>query len=131
MKKVMLILILINLSGFLTSCAAMNSNFDCPNKAGVMCKSVDQINSMVDTGQIQGRTQQVAQSCQQLNSEFQPYTTSTRCCPNVPLRCGETVQRIWIAPYEDTENNYHQDNLIYTVIKDGHWIGLPVKSNIS
>ena len=117
------------MSGFLTACS-MNSSFDCPNKAGVMCKSVDQINGMVDTGQIQGRTQQVSQSSTQSNGEFQPYAISTGYYPGAPLRYGETVQRIWVAPYEDTESNYHQDNVIYTIVKDGHWIGSPVKPEV-
>ncbi len=128
MKKIVITFILFNLSGFLTACSSMNSNFDCPNKAGVMCKSVDQINGMVDTGQIQGRTQQGAQTPCCSNKEFQPYTITTGYYSGAPLRYGETVQRIWVAPFEDTENNYHQDNVIYTIVKDGHWIGSPVKS---
>jgi type IV conjugative transfer system lipoprotein TraV len=48
-----------------------------------------------------------------------------------PFRYGETVQRIWVAPYTDTENNYHQDSFMYVIIKDGHWVGTPVKSLVA
>ena len=48
--------------------------------------------------------------------------------PGQPVRYGETVQRIWIAPYEDTEGNYHQDSFMYSVMKGGHWKGNPVKN---
>lgn len=110
----------------LTACSSMNSSFDCPNSAGVMCKSVDQINGMVDSGQISGRTQTVSDNVS-LQSEFQPYSVTSGFYPGAPLRYGETVQRIWIAPFEDTEKNYHQDSYLYAIIKDGHWIGAPVK----
>lgn len=106
----------------------MNSSFDCPNRAGVMCKSVDQINGMVDSGQISGRMQSSADSSSSSNSEFQPYSVTSGFYPGAPLRYGETVQRIWIAPFEDTDKNYHQDSYMYAIIKDGHWIGAPVRA---
>jgi hypothetical protein len=126
MKKIMQIIILAGIANCLEACSSMNSGFDCPNKAGVMCKSVDQINGMVDTGQIQVPSKQ-GSTLQKEDSEFQPYADSAVYYPGAPLRYGETVQRIWFAPYEDTENNYHQDNVIYTIVKDGYWIGTPPK----
>lgn len=125
MSKIILMCFVL-MTGFLTACSSMNSGFDCPNKAGVMCKSIDEIDGMVDSGQLQGRHQQVTQ-LEQSNTEFQPYAITTGYYPGAPLRYGETVQRIWIAPFEDTEHNYHQDGLMYAIVKDGHWIGSPVK----
>jgi len=128
MKIIKLVFIII-ISISLVSCASLNSSFDCPNCAGVMCKSIDQINGMVDSGQIRGRTQ--TPCCQaSSDTEFQPYAVTSGFYPGSPLRYGETVQRIWIAPFEDTEKNYHQDSYMYAIIKDGHWIGSPVKTNV-
>ena len=112
--------------GILTGCTTMNSSFDCPNKAGVQCKSLDQINGMVDNGQIQGRTQSAPHLSGMSEAEFQPYPMTASYYPGKPLRYGESVQRIWVAPFEDTEGNYHQDNFIYTIAKGGHWIGSAV-----
>ena len=57
MKRLMMVaLVILQLSG-LTACTTMNSSFDCPNKAGVSCKSLDQINGMVDSGQVRGGSQ--------------------------------------------------------------------------
>lgn len=129
--KIRIHVLLIILAFFLTSCSSMNSSFDCPNCAGVMCKSIDQINGMVDSGQIRGRTQtpnENISSNSSPNTEFQPYSVTSGFYPGAPLRYGETVQRIWIAPFEDTEKNYHQDSYMYAIIKDGHWIGQPVKT---
>lgn len=119
---------------YLSACTT-NSSFDCPNKAGVSCRSLDQINAMVDKGEIHGRMQEDSSDLaltrinQSANSdEFQSFPSSSNFIPGQPIRYGETVQRIWIAPYEDIEGNYHQDSLIYAVMKDGHWIGRPVKT---
>ncbi len=131
MKRfVIAILILVSI-GFLSACTT-NSSFDCPNKAGVSCKSLDQINHMVDSGQIRGRTQMEESDFTKVslvdNTEFQSFPSQSTFIPGQPIRYGETVQRIWIAPYEDTEGNYHEDSLVYTIMKGGHWIGEPVKT---
>lgn len=116
----------------LTACTTMNSRFDCPNQAGVSCKSLDQINNMVDSGQIRGRTQ--ISSChspkQEISTidEFQSFSITNNFSNNVPIRHSETVQRIWIAPYEDTEGNYHQESFMYSIMKDSHWSGKPIKT---
>lgn len=112
----------------LSACSTMNSSFDCPNKAGVNCKSLDQINGMVDTGQIRGQSDIGGSSLDVNSPVFEAFPVTTSYAPGQPLRYGETVQRIWVAPYEDSEGNYHQDNLVYAIVKGGHWIGKPVKS---
>lgn len=128
MKNYVSVVLLINVC-LLSACTTMNSNFDCPNKAGVNCKSLDQINAMVDSGQLRGRMQtSLVNDVGNITNEFQAFPVSATFVPGQPIRYGETVQRIWIAPYEDTEGLYHQDNLIYSVIKPGAWIGKPVKT---
>ena len=113
----------------LVACSSMNSGFDCPNKAGVNCKSLDEINRMVDSGQIREQSQSgVAPPTSTAATEFQPYPLMTELRGGIPLRYGETVQRLWIAPFEDTEGNYHDASLIYAVIKEGRWIGVPIKT---
>ncbi len=136
-KNKLTTIMLIMASFLLNACAS--SSFDCPNRAGVMCKSLDQVNDMVDDGEIRGRTQQVSQiktnektqnqnnSSSDSASDFEPYSIANGYYPGAPLRYGETVQRVWVAPYEDTENNYHDASLIYTIVKEGHWIGSPIK----
>lgn len=112
----------------LSACSSMNGSFDCPNKAGVNCKSLDQVNDMVDSGQLHGRSSFSSQDGSSSSStEFEAFPTATTYSPGSPLRYGETVQRIWVAPYEDTEGNYHQDSLMYAIVKRGHWIGAPLK----
>src|SRR3990167_11143602 len=93
--------LLITCISLLTGCGTMNSSFDCPNKAGVSCKSLDQVNGMVDSGEIRGQSQIGAVS-QYGQADFSPYPQSAGYFPGQPLRYGETVQRIWVTPYEDS-----------------------------
>lgn len=127
--KIRNFILIIIITSFLNACSSMNSDFDCPMCAGVMCKSIDQINGMVNNGQIRGHLQVSSSPNLSPNAEFQPYSVSSGFYPGAPLRYGETVQRIWVAPFEDTERNYHQDSYMYAIIKDGHWIGSPIKIN--
>jgi len=116
----------------LSGCAALNSDFQCPLKNGTQCKRVDQINQMVNRGQL-GHDSNLNNKDNNLyknteansyNNFSQPYPMKIK--PGNPLRYHETVMRIWVAPYEDTKGNYHQASFIDTVVKQGHWIGNPV-----
>lgn len=130
MKRVITIFWMTAIAMTISACSSMNGSFDCPNKAGVNCRSLDQVNDMVDSGQLHGRSSYSNQDEPSSNStEFEAFPSATTYTPGAPLRYGETVQRIWVAPYEDTEGNYHQDNLMYAIVKRGHWIGAPLKPN--
>lgn len=129
-KKIIITLpILILLSG----CAEMNSKFDCPMTPCVRCESLDQVNARVDRGEIGASTGTASTrhaidrnySCTQIYSIKQPCFVNASI--RKPLRYSETVQHIWIAPFEDTSGNYHQESNIYTIAKPGHWIASPVK----
>lgn len=112
------------------SCSEMNSQFDCPMKSGIHCESIDSVNSRIDRGEI-GHVGMISSSDNRLdqmpiykNSNIASSTTSFK---GDPLRYGETVQRVWVAPFEDRQGNYHQESNIFTVSKPGNWIGYPLK----
>jgi type IV conjugative transfer system lipoprotein TraV len=108
----------------LSGCANMNAKFDCPLKAGILCRSLDDVNRMVDRGELGNKmsmktdvpTLSNNSSYIQLNGE----SVSTTNIPSV-IRQHESVLRIWIAPYVATDNNYYQSTWVYTVIKAGTW----------
>jgi len=106
----------------LTGCSSMNSKFDCPNKPGVNCRSLDQVNNMVDRG-ILGRSS----SKERVVSKFYSIKSKTAFNNLVPtLRSDEQVIRVWIAPYQDTNNNYHNESTVYTVARKSNW-AVPVE----
>jgi len=102
----------------LSACTTMNDKFTCKTPDGVMCRSLDDVNGMVDRGELGSVPNKVTQN----NISFTPGFSHM---PRVgePLRYGETVMRVWIAPYEDKQGNYHEDSVFYMVIKPGHWTG--------
>jgi len=124
--------ILITMAVLLTGCGSMNSKLDCPRKGGVMCRSLDDVNRMVDNGEIDRINQANAAGTSADNKPVPtpevgntPYPIKD-LHPGSPVRYHETVMRIWVAPYEDNNGNYHQDSTLFTVIKPGHWMGKPV-----
>lgn len=112
----------------LSGCETTNSNFDCPMKPGIRCESLDQVNAHVDRGELGNeelnRTPIYITPIQEQQNH---HCTYANCLQRKPLRYDETVMRVWIAPYEDREGNYHNESEVYSVSKPGHWIGYPVK----
>lgn len=106
---------------FLSGCSSMNSSFDCQNKPGVTCRSLDQVNDMVDRGLI-GRERNIEKTksnpaylaIRELNKQ----NLSNRLNS---LRQGEQVVRVWIAPYQDVSSNYHNESTLYTVVRKNNW----------
>jgi|HubBroStandDraft_4_1064222.scaffolds.fasta_scaffold968479_2 conjugal transfer pilus assembly protein TraV len=99
----------------LTGCSSLNAQFDCPMRPGVHCESLDQVNSRVDRGEI-GQEKWIKGS-----------TSSWMTSASSSFRRHETVLPIWIAPFEDTDGNYHQASEVYTILKPGYWQGHPPK----
>ncbi len=45
-----------------------------------------------------------------------------------PVRYTETLQKIYIFPYEDTQGNYYDTSIMYSVLDKSHWIGYPTQA---
>lgn len=129
---------------FLSACSSLNSEFECQMKPGIRCESLDQISTRVNRGEINKYSSLTSSCCGSSpakDSSCTNYSNSRSTLSNVslykswaynsslhePLRYGETVQHVWVAPFEDTAGNYHQESDIYTIVKPGHWIGNPPK----
>jgi len=106
---------------FLSGCAGLSHNFDCPMKSGIRCESLDQVNAQIDHGEIGNDNLSSQRKFKEVSQK------SMYSIKGEPLRYGENVQRIWIAPFEDTAGNYHQASEVFVVTKPGHWIGNPPK----
>ena len=117
-------------TALLSGCAGVNGSFACDKTAGDSCESMSMVNQQTDAGafaQGDGGTAQnsTVESAAPVNpSGFDVATPQA----GAPIRYGESVARIWIAPFEDKEGNYHEPSYVYTVIQSSHWIGAPAKS---
>lgn len=122
---------------YLSGCAGMNGGFGCHAKAGTGCTPVSQVNAEAQAGafdyqtsggRIELPTHQTLGYARSKNplGRARGYRGTTPM-PGEPVRFGERLQRIWIAPYQDLANNYHEPSYVYTVIEKPHWIGVPAK----
>jgi conjugal transfer pilus assembly protein TraV len=106
---------------FLSGCAGMGSKFDCNVSSGGKCASMNHINKMVDQGAFndsqtdKNKLIQTKYKQRYLSNSFE----------GAPIRSNESIQQIWIAPYEDANGNYHEPSYVYSVVKNGSWIGEP------
>ena len=119
----------------LTGCAGMNSKFGCNAVAGDSCTPVSVVNRNAAAGDYDNMESggSTNASASQSNTQTYGYEGTdvgynvATPMPGQPVRFGETVQRIWLAPYQDNAGNYHEPSYVYTVLEKPHWIGLPAK----
>ena len=107
---------------FLAGCSGMSGKFDCNVSSGGRCAPMSQINKMANQGTFQGG--EYHQTNTKQSGEVYGYPLNTFA--GAPVRSNESIQQIWIGPYEDMAGNYHEPSYVYTVVKKGAWIGDPV-----
>lgn len=93
----------------LAGCSTTSDSFDCKEGKGLGCKSIGDVNQMVNQGW--GET-----------------ATTINDQPTIVLTGDQSVQRIreehlrvWVAPYQDDQGNLHESSTVHTVLKPGHW----------
>jgi conjugal transfer pilus assembly protein TraV len=115
----------------LCACSTTSETFDCPAGKGVGCKSVTEINQMIDQGALSG----VPVAAEKINSTQAPPSLAFANTPLSDSRVSDlkvsdeiSVQRIqeehlrvWIAPYQDAQGNLHEGSIVHTVLKPGSW----------
>lgn len=118
----------------LTSCAGVyDQGFDCPAEKGVGCKSISQVNSMVDKGGLDKKIC-TGSSCNivtPVKSQSNPKHILKRFDQigirrsNLPgekvIRVPERTQRIWVASHEDVDGNFVEESFVHAVIENGKW----------
>lgn len=108
----------------LSGCMSMGSKFDCDVSSGGKCAPMHHINRMADQGAFQEKHfYGQANSAQIKSNKVNGYPLTT--FDGAPIRSNESVQQIWIGPYEDVSGDYHEPSYVYTVVKKGRWIGEP------
>lgn len=101
--KLKLIPLLLTLP-ILNGCMTYSESFDCPPGKGVGCKSLSQVNEMVEEGDL---PLEKLETTQELTQE-----------PKIPadwIEAKNTPQnlRIWFAEYKDSEGNTHSPSYVY------------------
>lgn len=114
LKIVCLLAVVINTSG----CALYSKEFDCKVDKGLGCKSISEVNQLVDNGALK----------EVRENKSVNFPANAVCSLPIGLsdqakiqRVQEEHLRVWIAPYQDEQGNFHEASLIHTVIKPGYW----------
>lgn len=125
--RIVLIFPLFSLSLLLAGCESMNSKFDCPMGSGVMCRSISDVNAMVDGGKISTAYSKNNNNSYMPSKNSQTVTPPTSAAINhgvygEPAKQSDSVLRVWVAPYQDQDGNYNQQSLVYATVKKGQWM---------
>jgi conjugal transfer pilus assembly protein TraV len=126
----------------LGGCGTTSETFDCQAGKGVGCKSISTVNKMVDQGSLGGEEEEGEQSLILPSSVPIMSTSSTGVeasgntlanktfsqQADIPLsddflvrRVSEDHLRVWIAPSQDAQGNFHEGSIVHTVLKPGFW----------
>lgn len=131
--------ILISIALVVSGCASVNSQFDCPHTQRGVCASMTDVYRMGNNGALNQQSSPsiaIVSSTPLQGNIISPALRSpiVRITPLPvatergidPVRHRESVMKIWVAPFEDVDGNYHQHNVIYKVTKPGYWANKPV-----
>ena len=110
---------------WLSGCSVMNADYDCPLQDTASCESLSVTDKKITYGLV---NKNIADAGAQDN-KF--YVTHRDMMPKVyPKRVPEMISRIWFAPYEDNNGNFHEASYVYVVTQKSIWVGKPVKPKI-
>jgi hypothetical protein len=114
MKRLIYILILIQLSG----CAVYGTEFDCQAGKGAGCKSISQVNEMVNNGELVSDVSQITEEQKVSSLNFKP---SIETSETKVKRLPERTARVWINSFIDDKGDYVGETYVHTVLEPGKW----------
>ena len=121
----------------LSGCSTLfNSGFEC-NKVGGKkgCAPLSAIHQEAEDIAAENMKQQYQSEHKDKGNKKQSrpipaFTGTSLSIPQVgmPVRIGDSIQKIMIFDYIDTDGNYHEPGFVYTVLSASKWQNHPVKA---
>jgi len=113
-------LLLVGVPVFLGACAP---TFHCTDgMKGPGCNSVSQVYENTHQGKSMSRVYDETHPAAEKAPETQPPAGLPQTIkPGDPLRSGERVLRVWMAPWVDKDEDYHDQSYVYLVLDHGRW----------
>ena len=116
----------------LTGCSTASESFDSEATKGVGSKSISEVNAMIDQGKIEGIKGDGDGANGELNKVIAPVLVQTPLLNlnpetivlsdhSVIHRQPEQHMRIWIAPFQDANGNFHEAAVIHTLQRPSFW----------
>jgi type IV conjugative transfer system lipoprotein TraV len=118
---------------WLVGCAPHKMSFECQGGKGVGCKSLSQVNQIIDDKSLDEaidsqakRTKKICKTCEK-SSKPKPQSSllvSPALHPQGVFRTQEKVMRVWFNSHFDENQNFHAEHYVFTVIEPARW-GVP------
>lgn len=120
MKKYQLLPILF----LLAACSSASEHFDSEATQGVGVKSLSEVNAMIDQGKlagipVEGATAVAPQVVAKPSSSA--LATILLSDQSLAQRQPEQHLRIWIAPFQDNQGNFHEGSIVHTLQRPSFW----------
>ena len=120
---------------FLTGCLGVyDDDFDCGVGKGVGCRSISQVNEMVNRGQVplpETPAEETASTDE--SSDLDPHLKIDHLPPLEFLsaqsgmkvkRIPEKTLRLWIAPHEVEDGSFVEETYVNLVLSPGRWVNV-------
>ena len=107
----------------LSGCSTTKSTFDCQYGKGVGCRSITEVNEMVNNdmlGKSSPSANSSAKSDQQKNNASISQSVIS-ADTTIVQRVTEEHLRVWIAPFQDEQGHFHEASIIHSVLRPGFW----------
>lgn len=116
----------------LSGCAGEHSNFDCNAVGGIQsCVTLGHVNRMANQGDFErgsGGSTSATADTKLTSADSNPQGMFLKTpSAGEPMRFGETIQDVWIAPYQTKDGSYVWPSMVTIILHKGHWIGDPSK----
>ena len=123
-------LLFLSVLTLLSGCSTTSEVFECEAGKGIGCKSISEVNKMVDNGKVANNEE--SDSLETAAPVFVQNKLGSGTNPvdgnEIVLfdqitvsRVQEAPLRVWIAPFQDEQGNLHEGSVIHTVIRPGYW----------
>lgn len=125
----------------LAGCGVYSERFECDPGKGVGCLALHKVDAQVDqkTLPFQIEETQEKEKCQEKAAQNEGEEFIEKVSPEIqdssltpePLtlttdlferkRLPEQSLKVWIAPYEDRQGNFHEASVVHVVVQPGRW----------
>jgi len=124
-----LALVAVTLSGCASSLSGLGGteNYGCKAPEGVMCNSVSGVYANAIHGNLRPTPSPNAQSPSAAPTVYGAASV-TLGQPAAPGATGDTIRsnprllRVWIAPWEDSDGDLHEEGYLHVIVDSGRWL---------
>lgn len=125
-------LMLSGCANFFTGLSGASNDLSCKAPPGVTCKSVSgiYINSVEGTLPAQQKKTVIDKAPEKVKADAgtektpainKPSNSLETLSSGTPVRISPLILRVWVAPWEDSEGDLHDQHYLYAVINQGRW----------